>query len=141
MKKIISFNGLVILFLILFQACEREDPVLKAAKEYLRSQEIYGMYTDQQAVFIYDMDKHQLADNAESHYFRIQNDSQNMILQMSLDQEPELGKQCLMTLDVKGISGIESSYKVEVIKMDETKQTLWLLDPTTKTGFVMFYRF
>ncbi|MDD2617214.1 MAG: hypothetical protein PHT87_00240 [Bacteroidales bacterium] len=46
-----------------------------------------------------------------------------------------------MTLIVKGISGIENSYSVEVVKMDENKQTLWLLDPTTKTGFVMYYRF
>ncbi|NLB02522.1 MAG: hypothetical protein GX841_03875 [Bacteroidales bacterium] len=141
MKTIISLSGIIILAFILFQACEREDPVLKAAKEYLGSQEIYGMYTDQQAVFIYNADKHQLADNVESHYFRIQNDNQNMILQMSLDQEPDLGKHCLMTLDVKGISGIENTYSVEVIKIDEANQTLWLFDPTTKTGFVMFYRF
>jgi hypothetical protein len=30
---------------------------------------------------------------------------------------------------------------VEVIKIDETKQVLWLFDQTGKTGFVMFYRF
>lgn len=141
MRRHFSILALILLTGLLYLACEREDPLLKAAKEHLVSQEIYGMYKDRQAVFIYDADKHQLADNAEARYFRIQNDSQNTILQMTLDQEPDLGKKCLMTIDAKGLSGIETSYSVEVIKIDETKQVLWLFDQTGKTGFVMFYRF
>ncbi|HNZ81234.1 MAG TPA: hypothetical protein PLX61_08420 [Bacteroidales bacterium] len=141
MRRYFSILALILLTGLLYLACVREDPLLKAAKEHLVSQEIYGMYKDRQAVFIYDADKHQLADNAEALYFRIQNDSQNTILQMTLDQEPDLGKKCLMTIDAKGLSGIETSYSVEVVKMDESKQTLWLFDQTGKTGFVMFYRF
>ncbi len=141
MKRFFCISTIILISSLLYLACEREDPLLKAAREYLNNQELFGIYQDQNPIFVYNTELHQLADNAQACYFRIQSDSQNKILQMSLDQEPELGKQCLMTLDVKGISGIESSYKVEVIKMDETKQTLWLLDPTTKTGFVMFYRF
>lgn len=141
MKKYISILALILFSSILYYSCEREDPLVKAAKEYLNRQELFGVYQAQEPLFVYNAENHQLADNVDTHSFRIQDDSQSNIVQMSLDQLPELGKQCLMTVVVNGISGIENSYNVEVIKMDESKQMLWLLDLTSKTGFVMFYRF
>lgn len=141
MKRYIGILALILISSLLYLGCEREDPLLKAAREYLNSQELFGVYQDQDPLFVYNAEIHQLADNTQAYSFRIQTDSQNKILQMSLDKDPELGKKCVMTVVVKGLSGIENSYTVEVVKMDESKQTLWLLDPTTKTGFVMYYRF
>ena len=132
---------LMVLSGMLYNSCKQEDPLLKAAREYLDSQESPGAYQDQTAIFVFDENNHQLADNQQARTCRIQNDSQSKILQMSLDKLPGPGEQCKLTVVVKGISSIENTYNVEVIRMDESKQLLWLLDQTTRTGFVMFYSF
>lgn len=127
--------------MVAFGACEQEDPEIKALREYTISQESFGMYQDNAAIWAYDEDVHQMAYNSTLNRFRFQTDGQEKILQMTLDATPKKGEYGTLSLYTRGLSGIKTTYDVQVIAMDEDKNTVWLMCRSSLTGFVMYYDF
>jgi hypothetical protein len=58
MKRYIGILALILISSLLYLGCEREDPLLKAAREYLNSQELFGVYQDQDPLFVYNAEIH-----------------------------------------------------------------------------------
>lgn len=140
MKKIYPIIALLLMTACLF-SCQREDPLLKAARENALKQHVYGVFDKEKAIFAYDENNHQLAYNKVQRMCRIQNDSQSKLMQMTLDVVPELGKTCKLTLKTRGVPSVGSNATVEVLKISEEENMLWLLDHESLLSYVMYYDF
>ncbi len=140
MKK--SVHILVSMLLTLsFVSCQREDPLVKAAKDYAVKQDIYGLYEKDKEVFLLDENIHQVAYNPTQRMYRIQTDNMSKLLQMTLDASPKVGALRVLSLKTRGLPSLESKYNVEVLKISEKDAKVWLLDPETLCIFIMYYEF
>lgn len=140
MKKIFPIITLLLMTACMF-SCKREDPLLKAARESALKQSVFGVFDGEKAIFSYDEDNHQFAHNKVQRMFRIQNDSQSKLLQMTLDKEPTQGATCKLTLKTRGLPSVGSNCTVEVLKVSEEDNMVWLLDHESLTSYVMYYDF
>ncbi len=129
------------LLAVCLSSCTKEDPLLKAAKEAALKQEVYGVFKTDKTVFAYKAASHQLAYNPTQRMMRIQTDDLSRVLQLTLDQTPVQGKTCKLTLKSAGLTGLATSYNVEVVQVSEKDKMLRLVDPESLYIFVMYYDF
>lgn len=141
MMKTKKIAMLVLTCLSLLTACKKEDPVLKAAREFTLSQERYGVYQNKTEVFVMDETKHQWAYNTQQLSFRIQTDIQDRFLSMRLAKTPEKDVANTLYVESKSVSGLKDSYAVKVLAMEPEEQRIYLWESSTMTGFVMYYAF
>lgn len=95
-----------------------------------------GIYDNDDNVFIYDEDIHQLAFNTQRHTFRIQNTAQDRYLICALDADPVANNRVTVDVKTRGISRFPSqTLQVQVLKRDQGK--VWLWNEEKKAGFVI----
>lgn len=95
-----------------------------------------GVYRNDDNVFLYDEDIHQIAFNALRRTFRIQNTAQDRYLHCALDADPVVGQQVAIDVTTRSIASFPSQQlTAEVLRRDEGK--VWLWDEQSGTGLVI----
>lgn len=114
-------------------------PVVEnAALTHFMAQTQYGLYKDKAALFTYDEATHQIAYNAVTNMFRIQNDAVTKMAQTTCSKKPVANESLTVTVAKEGVSGLQNSYTADVKKVDATNHKAWLWVESASLGFIVY---
>lgn len=129
----------IIISTILFgaMACTKnESDPADASANYILQKEVYGVYVEDNNVFVYDSDIYQYAYNTQRRTFRIQNTAQSRYLACELDADPVPDEVINVRVETMGIS----SFPTQELRMQVLKRAdglVWLWNNEDQTGFVI----
>lgn len=102
----------------------------------LLQKETYGIYADDDDVFVYDNDIHQYAYNTGRHTFRIQNTAQDRYLTCELDNTPTASSTVNVRVKTQGISSYPSR-ELQMLVLKRADGKAWLWNEENRTGLVI----
>lgn len=115
---------------------EKRNRRFRQSVERPVAKETYGIYADDDNVFVYDNDIHQYAYNTGRHTFRIQNTAQDRYLTCELDTTPTASSTVNVRVKTQGISSFPSR-ELQMLVLKRADGKAWLWNEENRTGLVI----